>query len=333
MDKMNDNKKVKALGLCSGGLDSILAGKLLEKQNIDVTWITFETPFFSAAKAVKASKLYGIPLIKKDITKIYLKMLKNPPLGYGKNMNPCRDCHSLMFEMAGKVMQKEGYDFLFSGEVAGQRPLSQTKQALRYVEKNSGFDGQILRPLSAKCLPETAMEINGFVDREKLLNISGRSRTPQVELAKEFGVTDYPSPAGGCLLTDKNFSNRLRDLFDHTEEHSTSELHLLKFGRHIRLNNNTKIIVGRTKNDNFNILKYYNKKEYLMLDAKGIGSPTVIVPANADKESIKTAAAICISYTKTPVNEDAIVVVKKQKNNETVKVTALNSDTIKKMII
>lgn len=327
------SKNVKALGLCSGGLDSILAGKLLEKQGIDVTWITFETPFFSAAKSVKASKMYGIPLIKKDITETYLKMLKNPPLGYGKHMNPCRDCHSLMFQLAGSVMEKEGYDFIFSGEVAGQRPLSQTKQALRYVEKSSGFDGHILRPLSAQCLPETSMETRGLVDRDKLLNISGRSRTPQVKLAKEYGVTDYPSPAGGCLLTDKNFSNRLRDLFDHEENTPKSDLHLLKFGRHIRLNDTTKIIVGRTRNDNANILKYFDKKRYLMLDAKGIGSPTVIAPADADKESIKTAAAICISYTKTPENQEATVIIKKQNGNDTINVTALNSDSVKEMII
>lgn len=330
---MNDIKKVKALGLCSGGLDSILAGKLLEKQGIDVTWITFETPFFSAAKAIKASKMYGIPLIKKDITDIYLKMLKNPPCGYGKNMNPCRDCHSLMFQMAGEVMKKEGYDFLFSGEVAGQRPLSQTKNALRYVEKNSGFDGHILRPLSAKNLPETLMELNGMVNRSQLLNISGRSRTPQVKLAKQYGVTDYPSPAGGCLLTDKNFSNRLRDLFDHQENFTTNDLHLLKFGRHIRLNEKTKIIVGRTKQDNSNILKFFNKNDYFMLDAKGIGSPTVIVPTDADKDSIETAAAICINYTKTPANEKVTVIVKKQNNNETIKVSALDSDSVKEMII
>lgn len=330
---MNDIKKVKALGLCSGGLDSILAGKLLENQGIDVTWITFETPFFSAAKSVKASKMYGIPLIKKDITDIYLKMLKNPPCGYGKNMNPCRDCHSLMFQMAGEVMKKEGHDFLFSGEVAGQRPLSQTKNALRYVEKSSGFDGHILRPLSAKNLPETLMESNGMVNRSQLLNISGRSRTPQVKLAKEYGVTDYPSPAGGCLLTDKNFSNRLRDLFDHQENFSTNDLHLLKFGRHIRLNEKTKIIVGRTKQDNSNILKFFNKKDYLMLDAKGVGSPTVIVPSDADQDSIKTAAAICIAYTKTPEGKIATVVIKKQSNNDSIEVAALKKDDIKSMIV
>lgn len=330
---MSTNKKIKALGLSSGGLDSILAGKLLETQNIEVTWVTFETPFFSAAKSVKASKLYDIPLIKKDITKEYLKMLKNPPLGYGKNMNPCRDCHALMFKLAGNLMHKEGYDFLFSGEVVGQRPLSQTKQALRYVEKNSAFDGLILRPLSAKCLPETPMELNGLVDRNRLLEISGRSRKPQVQLAKEFGINDYPSPAGGCLLTDKNFSNRLRDLFSHQNIYSSSELHLLKFGRHIRIDDNMKIIAGRTKNDNANIKKFYTPEDFIMLNAKSIASPTVLAPANADEKNLKLAASICIGYTKTPVNEQVEVIIKKHDTTEIITVSAINPEKIKEMII
>lgn len=330
---MNNTKKVKALGLCSGGLDSILAGKLLEKQGISVTWITFETPFFSALKAIKASKMYGIPLIKKDITDIYLKMLKNPPCGYGKNMNPCRDCHSLMFNLAGDIMKKEGYDFIFSGEVAGQRPLSQTKNALRYVEKSSGFDGHILRPLSAKCLPETQVEINGLVDRDQLLDISGRSRTAQVKLAKEYGVTDYPSPAGGCLLTDPGFSKRLKDLFNHQKDFTHTDLHLLKFGRHIRLNEKTKIIVGRTKQDNSNILKLYNKKDHFLLDAKGIGSPTIIVPNDADSDSIRLAASICISYTKTPEDQKAEVLIKKQSDTNSVTAKAIDKKKIQTMMV
>ncbi len=327
------NKKVKALGLSSGGLDSILAGKVLEQQDIDVTWITFETPFFSAANAVKASKLYDIPVIKTDITEIYLEMLRNPPLGYGKNMNPCRDCHALMFRLAGEVMKKEGFDFLFSGEVAGQRPLSQNKNALRYVEKNSGSEGFILRPLSAKNLPETEAEQKGLVDREQLLNITGRSRKAQVQLAKDLGIHDYPSPAGGCLLTDKNFSNRLRDLFGHQKSCTSSDLHLLKFGRHIRLNENVKIVVGRTKGDNDALTKYYRPEEHILLDAKDIGSPTILMPCNADSESIKQAASICCSYTKTPEGETASILVKESKKTETIKVYALTSDKIKELMV
>ena len=165
--------KVRALGLCSGGLDSMLSALVLREQGIEVEWITFETPFFNAKKARKASQMTGIPLTVKPIFPVYMKMLKNPPAGYGKHMNPCMDCHALMFKLAGEMMQENQFDFLFSGEVAGQRPMSQNKTSLRYVEKHSGFEGYILRPLSAKNLPETIPEKKGLINRELLLDIQG----------------------------------------------------------------------------------------------------------------------------------------------------------------
>lgn len=318
-----DKKNIKALGLCSGGLDSILSGLILKNQGIDVTWVSFETPFFSGDKAEKASRQTGIPLIRKDISDVYLSMLRSPRLGYGKNMNPCRDCHSLMFQLAGQMLEEEGYDFLFSGEVLGQRPLSQTKHSLRYVEKQSGFDGKILRPLSAKSLPVTDVESRGLVDRESLKDFSGRSRKPQFELAKEMGVTNYPAPAGGCLLTDKNFSRRLKDLFDHEDQLVVNDIHLLKFGRHIRLNEKVKIVVGRTRGDNQSILALNNEKRYLELDAVGMGSPTVLVPVHADQESVAMAAAICIGYTKTPQSQTAQVQVRTNGGMEILSVKAV----------
>lgn len=325
--------KVKALGLCSGGLDSILAGKVLQQQGIDVTWVSFVTPFFSAEKAVKASKLYDVPLIVMDITDRYMKMLRNPPLGYGKHMNPCRDCHALMFRIAGEIKEEKGFDFLFSGEVMGQRPLSQNKNALRYVEKNSGSEGYVLRPLSAKNLPETEAEQKGLVDREQLLDLNGRSRKPQVSLANELGIHDYPSPAGGCLLTDKNFSSRLKDLFDHQAEFGTEDLHLLKCGRHLRLNENVKLVAGRTKGDNNHILRNYNPDTHILIDAKGIASPTVILPFPADTESIKQAASICLAYTKLQPGQEAQVFVKSPDGKTTIKVPAISTDSIKEFII
>ena len=167
-------EKIRGLGLCSGGLDSILSAMLLQDQGIEITWISFETPFFSSESAKKASMQTNIPLITLDITKEYMEMMKNPKAGFGKNMNPCMDCHTLMFSMAGKILEEKKFNFLFSGEVLGQRPKSQNRNSLRYVEKNSGYQGLILRPLSAKLLPETIVEQNGMVDRTKLLNISGR---------------------------------------------------------------------------------------------------------------------------------------------------------------
>ena len=149
------NKQVRALGLCSGGLDSMMSGLVLRQQGIEVEWVSFETPFFNAAKARKASQITGIPLTVKPIYNVYIKMLRNPPVGYGKHMNPCMDCHTLMFKQAGAMMPEGNFDFLFSGEVLGQRPMSQNKQALGYVAKHSGYKGYILRPLSAQNLPET----------------------------------------------------------------------------------------------------------------------------------------------------------------------------------
>ena len=167
---MNSNhKKIRGLGLCSGGLDSMLSGLVLRLQGVEVEWITFETPFFGSDKARKASRETGIPLTIVDIADRYLPMLINPPCGYGKHMNPCLDCHALMFNIAGRMMRDRGFDFLFSGEVLEQRPMSQTRPSLRYVEKHSGFNGYILRPLCAKKLPETIPEIKGMIKREHLM--------------------------------------------------------------------------------------------------------------------------------------------------------------------
>lgn len=327
-----ENEKTKALGLCSGGLDSILSGLVLREQGVEVEWVTFETPFFSSEKARKASDMTGIPLIVRNITEIYLEMLKDPPCGYGKHMNPCMDCHALMFRLAGGMMEEKGFDFLFSGEVLGQRPMSQTRSSLRYVEKHSGFDGHILRPLCAKRMPETVPEKKGLVDRERLLGFTGRSRKPQIRLAREYGVTDYPAPAGGCLLTDKLFSKRLRDLFDHSEHQSENELHLLKFGRHFRLNEHTKIIVGRTAADNKNLLEHAGSGDVIAKTVKYPG-PIVLVQGIAEKESILKAAAICAGYGKAPEGTEVDVRITRRKNREIVRVTGTPPDEVGQLMI
>ena len=325
-------KKVRALGLSSGGLDSILSALVLQKQGIEVCWISFETPFFSAEKAEKAAKFTGIDLIKKNITDFFLKMLKNPPGGYGKNMNPCRDCHAMMFNLAGEIMDIMGFDFLFSGEVAGQRPLSQTKSALGYVEKRSGYDGHIIRPLSARNLPETIFEKEGKVNREKLLNFSGRSRKPQIKLAREFGITDYPTPGGGCLLTDKSYSERLKDLFCHQDDVTHEDLHLLKYGRCIRLNRRTKVIIGRNKLDNENIMKYYHPKEDTLVTLKKIPGPLLIMK-NGTREDIFKAAAICASYSKALKESMVDVKITNINGTENVMVKPCHPAAVKKLII
>ena len=331
---MNINqKKSKGLGLCSGGLDSILAGLVLREQGLSVEWITFETPFFSSEKARNAARITGILLTVHDITKPYMKMLRSPNCGYGKYMNPCLDCHALMFRMAGEVMKARGFDFLFSGEVLGQRPMSQTRPSLRYVEKNSGFDGFIVRPLSARRLAETIPEKEGLVDREALLGITGRSRKEQMQLAQHFGITEYPAPAGGCLLTDKGYANRLQDLFARQADYSDNELHMLRYGRHFRINPDTKIIVGRTKVDNEQLERYQRPSEDMLLKVRDYPGPLVLIPNGAAKDMVHLAASICAGYSKAPVDIPVQVSVTAPVGRETVTVLPIQPKTVSRYLL
>jgi len=321
---MSDSGKPRrALGLCSGGLDSMLAGLLLRAQGIEVEWVCFETPFFDSRKARRAARQTGIPLTVLPITARFLPLLRNPPAGYGKRMNPCMDCHSLMFRIAGELLRERGFDFLFSGEVLGQRPMSQTLPSLRYVEKHSGMGGLILRPLSAKLLPETIPEQRGWVDRERLLAIRGRGRKEQIALARTFGIEDYPAPAGGCLLTDKGYSARLRDLFAHGAACTEAELQLLKFGRHFRLHAGAKLLVGRTEKENEAILRFRDPTREVTLDVRDYPSPIGLLQGSADPETVLRAAAICLGYTRAPRSREAAVVVTFPSGREEIYATPL----------
>ena len=331
---MNINhKKTKGLGLCSGGLDSILAGVILREQGIHVEWITFETPFFSAEKARNASKMTGIPLRVERITPVYLKMLKNPPCGYGKHMNPCLDCHALMFQLAGQRMEAEGFDFLFSGEVLGQRPMSQTRPSLRYVEKHSGYDGYLIRPLSALRLEESIPEKEGLVDRERLLGIAGRGRKDQIRLARQYNIVDYPAPAGGCLLTDKGYSSRLRDLFEHQADTPERDLEMLKHGRHFRLDEHTKIVVGRTKTDNDMIRRCVDPADDTVLKTVGYPGPLVVMPKGGAQATLPLAAAICAGYTKAPADQPVKVRVVSPKGESMLEVLPVKPGSVSHLLI
>lgn len=325
--------KARALGLCSGGLDSILSALILRQQGIHVEWVSFETPFFTADKARKAANQTGIFLHVHNITGDYLVMMKNPPAGFGKNMNPCMDCHALMFKKAGEMMKSEDFDFLFSGEVLGQRPMSQNKNALHYVAKHSGVGRFILRPLSARLLPETIMEQEGKVDRSRLLDLTGRSRKPQIKLAEQFGITEYPSPAGGCLLTDPIYSKRLKDLYDHEDEPGTQALNLLKFGRHMRLNSLVKLIIGRTQKENEQILNCIDPGQATILKAANHPGPTVVLTGDASKEILFLAGAICIGYGKAPDDAPASVNITKAGKQEKLTVLPVLPDEAKKFLI
>ena len=327
------DRKGRGLGLCSGGLDSTLAGLVLREQGVEVEWVAFETPFFSAVKARKAARLTGIPLTVRPIFPQYMVMLRSPRAGYGKTMNPCMDCHALMFRLAGDLMREKGFDFLFSGEVLGQRPMSQTKPSLHYVEKHSEMAGYVLRPLSAKLLPETVPERQGLVDRERLLGISGRGRKDQIALAETFGLTDYPAPAGGCLLTDKGFSARLRDLFDRQPGFVEDDVHLLKFGRHLRLNPRAKLIVGRTERDNENLLRHRSAGRDTVLDVRDFPSPIGVLQGEPDEADIVRAAGVCVGYSKAPGGTPVDVVVTSPAGERIIRVVAVPPDQARALMV
>ncbi len=267
--------KIKAVALFSGGLDSILAVKLIQEQGIEVKGVNFKTPFFGLGESFIIAKDLDINLEIIDITEELLKILKKPKYGLGKNMNPCIDCHALMFKKGGEYMNKIGASFILSGEVLGERPMSQNRNSLNIIERESGFEGRILRPLSALLLTETIPEKERLVDRNKLLDISGRSRKKQIELAAKMGIKDYPSPAGGCKLTEPAFSKRLKDLFTQGS-FSIEEIELLKLGRHFRLSKDIKLVVGRNKEENEQLQNFFQDGDFLF-KAKNLKGPVSLL--------------------------------------------------------
>jgi len=291
--------RVKALSLLSGGLDSILATELILNQGIDVEAVNFVSPFCLCKKggcgAVEAAKQLGVPLKVVSVGNEYLKMVRKPKHGYGRNMNPCIDCRIFMIKKAKKYAKEIGAAFIFTGEVLDERPMSQHFKAMRIVEEGSGLKGRLLRPLSARLLPETVIEKKGLVKRDKLLDIRGRSRKPQIKLAKEFNIADYPCPAGGCLLTYKEFANKLRDLFRHRKRCSMPDVALLKVGRHFRFGEN-KIIVGRNEAEN-KILTAKKMRYDYYFEVPDVGGPITVLQGLKNKKAIQMAAALTAFYS------------------------------------
>jgi tRNA-uridine 2-sulfurtransferase len=297
---------MKTLALFSGGLDSILAVKLIEEQGIDIGGICFESPFFSAQRARQSARSIGLALAVVDITEPLLEIVLSPRHGYGKGLNPCIDCHILMFRTAGAMLEGEGAHFMVSGEVVGQRPMSQNLRSLSIISRESGFDDLILRPLSAKRLPETLAERKGWVDRERLLGLSGRSRKPQIALAQRYEVVQYPSPAGGCLLTDVVFSRRLKDLTTMDPGFSRRDLELLKQGRHFRISESTKVAVGRNERENDVILSLARQEDAL-ITLESFPGPTALVIGDPTPEDLEVVAAITVSYSNAPRGQSIAV--------------------------
>ncbi len=293
----------KAIALLSGGLDSILATRLILKQGIEVEALNFLTVFCTCTargKTCLASKSaadkLGIKLRVFEVSTEYFEIIKNPKHGYGRNMNPCLDCRIFMFKKAGEYMRNNGASFLVTGEVLGERPMSQRRDAMRIIERDAGLKGLILRPLSAGLLEPSIPEKQGLVDRKKLLSIKGRSRKPQIQLAKDLGVNDYPCPAGGCLLTDPGFAKRMRDLIAHKSGFTLKDVQLLKTGRHFRLTPEAKLVVGRNKdeNDRLSNLAQQEDVHFYPIGAKG---PIAIGKGIFNKDTLNIASGIVARYS------------------------------------
>jgi len=281
-----------------------LAILLMLKQNIEVTALTFMTHFgcdlgdrsSCGGNPYPAAEKFGFNVKLMHLGQKFVDIVENPKYGRGKNMNVCVDCRILMLSEAREFMELINADFIITGEVMGQRPMSQVKDKLNLTIREAGLKGKLLRPLSAKLLPPSEPELNGLVDREKLEGISGRGRHRQLELAKKFELVDYPSPASGCLLTDVGYSNRLRDLLAHTGRLTFDDLNLLRTGRHFRLDNETKVIVGRNELDN-KYLEFHKKDYHYRLEAPDCGSPVTLLIGNASEENLTKAAALTARYS------------------------------------
>ena len=287
----------------------MLAARLILEQGIDVLCVSFKTAFFGAGKAQAAAEILNIDLEVMDITGDHLKMVVNPPHGYGRNMNPCIDCHTMMFNYAGKLMERVGGDFLFSGEVLGERPMSQNRRALAVVAGDSGYGDYILRPLSALLLPITMPEEKGLVKRELLLDFRGRSRKRQMELAARYGLINYPTPAGGCLLTDPGFSARLRELLEKDPAFTARDVEFLKVGRHFRLPGGAKLVVGRNHQENERLLELAGGGD-IILQAVSYPGPICVIPGGEVGGDTEKVVSICLRYGDAPTDEEASVEMK-----------------------
>ncbi len=292
---------MKAIGLFSGGLDSLLSVKVMQEQGIEIEALNLNILFHPRTPEVcvvsMAEKL-GVPLKVIDAGQDLIDIVKRPRHGFGRNMNPCIDCRIMKFRKAREYMAESGASFIFTGEVLGERPMSQTMEAMKLIERESGLEGLVLRPLCAKLMEPTIPEIKGWVNREKLLDIQGRGRKPQIALARHYGITDYPSPAGGCKLTEPNFANRLRELMAHDPGFTINDVTLLMVGRHFRLSDKVKAVVGRDAQDNLRLVACATPDDLLieMIDTPG---PTTLIRGVDVESYLEKAGILTVSFAKS----------------------------------
>src|SRR3989338_2659457 len=312
-------RQVKAVGLISGGLDSTVATRIIRDLGVEVHGVYFAMPWgcCDKGKAQTAADTLGIPLVVLQLDERYLKIVEKPKHGYGSALNPCVDCRIHMFSRAAQYMESLGADFVFTGEVLGQRQMSQMRHSLRWVEEGSGLQGRLVRPLCAQLLDPTIPEQQGLIDRDKLLNISGRSRQEQIKLAESFEIHDYPNPAGGCLLTDKNFARRMKDTLKHGYR-NFRETVALKWGRHFRIDENFKVTLGRDAEENSALKSYAHPDDHIMEIPDKIGPTLVLKGCNPSEEILATCAGLIQHFSKhknimTPISVEYWLV--KDKNN------------------
>lgn len=299
---------MRALALFSGGLDSLLAIKVIQEQGIEVIALNFDTGFGSAkdkkAELQRRLDQIGTKLEIVNIRDEFVRdILFTPKHGYGKNFNPCIDCHAKMITVAKALLEKYDAKFIISGEVLGQRPMSQNPRALNDVSRMSDEGGILLRPLCAKLLEETIPEKEGWVDRSKLLDINGRSRVRQMELAKEYGIEDYESPAGGCLLTDENFAVKMKEFIEHDKNFIVEDIEVLKHGRQMRLPDGAKLVIGRNQDDNEYIRKVNNPK-FDLAHCVNLTGPTALLSKSATKEEKELSAKLILTYAKSELDTE-----------------------------
>jgi len=327
---------MKAIVLISGGLDSILAARMIQEQNIEVIPLNFKIPFCHREKKERSSDKFslvrdnlGVELKVIDIGDDFLRLIENPRYGFGSNLNPCIDCKILMLKKAGSFLKEWDADFIVTGEVLGQRPMSQHKQALDIVAKRSGMEGLILRPLSAKLLPATIPEKNGWLNRNNLLNFNGRTRKPQMNLAKVFNIENYPNAAGGCLLTDPEFSQRLKDLLEHNCL-NIEEVELLKTGRHFRLSERAKLIVGRNERENAELINLAKTGDFILHPSERIAGPTGLGRGEFNSELIRLGCSVICRYSDLPGKdcEDIFYKIFPQKEEYLLSVTAIKEEEL-----
>jgi tRNA-uridine 2-sulfurtransferase len=300
--------KKKAISLLSGGLDSLLASRIVQDLGIEVVGLHFTSPLCNALKddqgekALRSGKELSIGVIVQDKGEAYLDVIRSPRFGYGKNMNPCIDCRIYMLRLTRKIMEAEGASFVVTGEVLGQRPMSQQRETINLIEKESGLNGLILRPLSARLFPPTVAEEEGIVDRERLFDVSGRSRRRQYAMTLEYGLKEYAAPGGGCLLTDAIFSRKLRDFLNNDRSFTTKDMGLLRLGRHFRFQG-TRFVFGRNQEEN-EYLEGFRADPYTLIRPADFTGPSGIAKGRLDNPLLTFAAAVMNRYGK---NDHSVV--------------------------